>query len=122
MAEPDGKTVPRWGPYPLEIPERARIRRYCEINYSLVSVHTGDFAICPSLGGHLGIGYDKITITAYPRDDSDYNNKNDQARHDMLYSYGDPHKWTPLLTGTGYGLVDNPHKFEMRIKERDFRS
>ena len=47
-------------------------------------------------------------------------NENDQARHDMRYSYGDPNKCTPFLTCTGTGSVDDPLKFEMRITERDF--
>ena len=46
-------------------------------------------------------------------------NEHDQARHDMLYSYGDPNKWTPFLTCTGTGSLDDPLKFEMRVTECD---
>ena len=52
---------------------------------------------------------------------ADNDSENDQARHDMVYTYGDPNQWTPFLSCfTGSGTVDDPHKFEMRITERDF--
>ena len=118
MAEPDGYTVPRWGPYPSETPEQATIRRSCVVTYALVWIYPGTFARGPTQEDPLGLVFDKITIMAYPPDAND--NENDQARHDILYSYGDPHKWTPVLTCTGSGSVDDPFKFEMRINERDF--
>ena len=51
---------------------------------------------------------------------ADNDSENDPARHDMLYTYGVPNKWTPFLScSTGSGTVDDPHKSEMRMTERD---
>lgn len=87
-AEPEGYTVPRWGPYPSQTLEQARTRRFCVIQYALVWIYTGRFLRYPNPEGHLLLGDDLINIMTYPPDNND--NENDQARDDILYSHGDP--------------------------------